>query len=173
MLRIVATFLVGFIATACQPPASKSESASSRSSLVPHEIPGAKQDSSPSSSTGLLKSPDFPVFWNGFRGALISGDYGLLASVTEFPLEVRGDTDADPRVQRDRSQFDETIRAILTQDSGMRPQEETVREFLQRAAAPGPRAVEPDGDAARMGDFVFERKQHRWLLVRVYRRNQG
>jgi len=173
MLRILKILLVVLTATSCQPAASPPDSASPGSTPVRPDTPAANQGSSPKSPTAILTSPDFPTFWNGFRNALISGDYGLVASVTEFPLEVRGDTDADPPVQRERSRFEETIQAILNQDSGMRPQEETVREFLQRARVPGPRDVEPDGGAARVGDFVFERKQNRWLLVRVYLRDRG
>jgi hypothetical protein len=88
--------------------------------------------------------------------------------MTRFPLEVRGPDDADPVVSQNRDSFGRVFEHVMNQDSGVRAERETVRQYLQRTEDTGDSHVEPDGRAARVGDFVFERVADRWMLVRVY-----
>jgi len=113
---------------------------------------------------------DVAAFWSEFRRAMLADDIDRLSRMTRFPLEVRGETDADPVVRVDRAQLKGTVSRIIAQDSGMGAQQETVRQFIERTPSIKPTSVEPDGGAARVGDFVFERVDGRWLLVRVYAR---
>ena len=122
----------------------------------------------PPSSHDSGEPQEFPAFWSGFREALLTGDSSRVATMTQFPLEVRGDTDTDPRAQVTREHFDETVQKLLKQDSGVRPEGETFRQFLTREQSVGAGSVEPDGGAARVGDLVFERTAAGWRLVRVY-----
>jgi hypothetical protein len=115
-------------------------------------------------------SQDFPAFWKEFRGAMLANDVDRLATMTRFPLDVRGDDDADPVVRSERDQFHAMLSRIAAQDAGMRAEPETVRQFIERTHTVGPTNVAPDGRAARVGDFVFEQSGDTWLLVRVYAR---
>ena len=115
-------------------------------------------------------SQDFPAFWEEFRGAMLANDVARLATMTRFPLDVRGDDDADPVVRSDRDQFQAVLSRVTAQDSGMRAEPETVRQFIERTHTVEATDVEPDGRAARVGDFVFEKAGGTWLLVRVYAR---
>ena len=88
--------------------------------------------------------------------------------MTRFPLEVRGPDDADPVAKEGRDSFGRVLAQVMNQDSGVRADGETVRQYLQRTDDIGEANVEADGRAARVGDFVFERVGDRWMLVRVY-----
>jgi hypothetical protein len=111
---------------------------------------------------------DFPTFWHAFRTAALGDQIDQVASMTRFPLEVRGPDDADPVVSENRDAFGRVLEQVMNQDSGVRAERETVRQYLQRTEDTGEGHVEPDGRAARVGDFVFERVADRWMLVRVY-----
>ena len=87
--------------------------------------------------------------------------------MARFPLEARGASDSDPVVRQDQTQFKATMSRILAQDSGTRPEPDTVRQFIERTNTVNASNVEPDGGAARVGDFVFERVDGSWWLVRV------
>ena len=119
-------------------------------------------------SAASAPAEDFPTFWSAFRAAALADKVDQLASLARFPVEVRGPNDTDPVVTQGREAFAETFTQVLKQDSGARPEPESVRQFLERTPEVGQGDVEPDGRAARVGDFVFERIGDRWLLVRVY-----
>jgi hypothetical protein len=111
---------------------------------------------------------EFSTFWSTFRTATLGDNVDQVASMTRFPLEVRGPDDADPIVNEGRDSFDGVLAQVMNQDSGVLAEGETVRQYVQRTDDIGERNVEPDGHAARVGDFVFERVGDRWMLVRVY-----
>jgi hypothetical protein len=120
------------------------------------------------SSTPPPLPQDFSTFWSAFRTAVLGDNVDQVASMTRFPLEVRGPDDADPIVKEGRDAFGRVLAQVMNQDSGVRAEGETVRQYLQRTNDIGEANVEPDGHAARVGDFVFERVGDRWMLVRVY-----
>ena len=111
---------------------------------------------------------DFSTFWNAFRTAALADMVDQVASMTRFPLEVRGPDDTDPVVTRTQDSFAGLLVHVMSQDSGVRAEAETVRQFLERTHDLAEPHLEPDGRAARVGDFVFERVGDRWMLVRVY-----
>ena len=92
--------------------------------------------------------PAFSTFWNEFRPAVLAGLVDEVASMTRFPLEVRGPDDADPVVTKDRDSFGGVLEQVMNQDSGVRAEGETVRQYLQRMDDIGEANVEPDGHAA-------------------------
>lgn len=148
MSRVLIAAAITGVLTGCQ-----------RSEPAPQTAPPVSQTAS---------AEDFPTFWGQFRQAFLAQDVDRLVQMTRFPLEVRGDSDADPVVRQDRAHFGETVKRIIEQDSGQRAEPETVRQYVERTPSPASTDVEPDGGAARVGDLVFERIGARWLLVRVY-----
>jgi hypothetical protein len=157
--------------TACSwSSTSKSETVDSAST-----VPTPSESTSPPADQPAADSQanqEFPAFWGRFRSAVLRDDTAAVATMTQFPLEVRGETDDDPPRRIGRDEFDRTLRRLLLQDSGARPEPETVRVFLQRQEEAGAGSVESDGNAARVGDFVFERDPGGWHLVRVYLREE-
>ena len=88
--------------------------------------------------------------------------------MTRFPLEARGELDADPVTHIDRRAFDDAMRRMLAQDSGRSATPESVAVFLAQSSQLEPTAVTPDGGAARVADFQFERVDAGWRLTRIY-----
>lgn len=130
----------------------------------------ARPLSPPANESARQEAQAFAAFWPDFRQALLAQDVDRVTAATRFPLEIRGERDSDPARRRDRGQLGDVLRQALDQDSGMRAEPESVRQFLQRTPEPAAGSVEADGSAARVGDFVFERVEGHWQLVRVYLR---
>lgn len=120
------------------------------------------------SSASPPSTEEFSTFWSTFRTAALGDNVDQVASMTRFPLEVRGPDDGDPVISEGRDSFGRVLAQVMNQDSGVRAEGETVRQYLQRTEDVGEGRVEPDGRLARVGDFVFERVEDRWMLVRVY-----
>jgi hypothetical protein len=88
--------------------------------------------------------------------------------MTRFPLDVRGELDADAVTRMERPAFDAALRRMLAQDSGVRAARESVATFLKRYSQPAATDIAPDGASARVGDFEFEHLDTEWRLVRIY-----
>jgi hypothetical protein len=164
MCRLTLLLLMGIAIIACSRPEQRTSAAPNTPAVTP---PASR----PIQLEGATK--DFRTFWDAFRNAVLHDDSARAADLTKFPLEVRGETDDEPPTHVGREQFDATLHKLLMQDSGARPEGETVGRFLAREDAVDSSSLEPDGNAARVGDFVFERGPKGWQLVRVYLRSEA
>jgi hypothetical protein len=109
--------------------------------------------------------------WHIFRQAVINGDSDQAATMTKFPLEVRGEDDSDPVRYYDRKNFSVVFLKLISQQKVLlkgnglvrRPVVELVKEKLD--------LVEKDFQSSnqfRVYDFVFTRTKGRWSFVVGY-----
>lgn len=110
----------------------------------------------------------FQEFWRQFRRAALAGDKEELATLTRFPFRTRGTLDTDSTVAYDRPAFLVVVDRLLEQDSGMRPEPETMRDLINRTDSVTTRFLGDGGPTARIGAFVFERGPDGWRFARAY-----
>lgn len=113
--------------------------------------------------------PGFAAFWRTFRAALLSSDAVTVASMTQFPFQLRSTVDDLPVIQVPRKKLDQVMERALERDiprlveanKRLNVRHQTQREFLQEHESPT--VLDTFGERwARVGDLQFRFKQGRW-----------
>jgi len=116
-------------------------------------------------------SADFAAFWREFRAAVLAADAQRAASLTRFPLEVRGPDDGDPVEPCTRAEFEAVFARLIAQvgyvPAGDHVLERSLREIVETLPAPPPKA-RLTADFARVEQFEFRLSNGRWQLTRAY-----
>jgi hypothetical protein len=111
---------------------------------------------------------DFLSFWREFRAAVLAPDTTKIDTLTRFPFRTRGPLDSDPVQSHTREQFRPLWPKLLASDPGLKPQPETMRQLIQRTERPGAQDWKPGAPKARIGNFVFEQANGKWLFTFAY-----
>jgi hypothetical protein len=111
---------------------------------------------------------DFHDFWNHFRNSVLDGNKEQVAALTLFPFKTRGMLDSDPIRLHDRSSFKGLFEKLVTQDTGLRKEPEPMRDLIQRTDFINATRAKNTTSTERVGNFVFERVNNRWLFVMAY-----
>ena len=111
---------------------------------------------------------DFQSYWNTFRTESLSMRARKVADMTQFPFITRGEMDEDPEVTGDRKWFERMYPAVLQADPGLKPEPETMMQFIYRTPRITEREHAPGSDFARVGAFEFVKVGGVWKFVRAY-----
>lgn len=111
---------------------------------------------------------DFQAYWNEFRTESLSMRARKVADMTQFPFITRGELDEDPEVPRDRKWFERMYPAVLQADPGLKPEPETMMQFIYRTPRITEQQHAPGSDFARVGAFEFAKVGGVWKFVRAY-----
>jgi hypothetical protein len=123
-------------------------------------LPMANCRAQPTSPAG------FQSYWSEFRVAAISGDTDKVAAMTEFPFETKGETDSDPVVKHSRQAFLRLWSKLLASDAGeLKPT--SMRQLIDRTTAVPEKSIK-GGAQARVGNFLFLKRQVGWRFTRAY-----
>jgi len=109
----------------------------------------------------------FRAFWAEFRAAALSDDFDRLTEMTALPLVVEDALDTETTVD-DPAAVADLLPDLLEQDAGLSAEPESMRAYVRDHAEAVPSDLDPDGQSARVGQFVFEFRDGRWLLTRAY-----
>lgn len=141
-------------------------------SLIGHVTPIAAQ--SQRGAVAFQSDQDrksFEVFWPRFREALLQGNYEVVTSMTQIPLEVRGELDTDAIRSAEPSELRSVLMRALASDSGLSLRGRlTNRSLVERVTSPLQPApgVAVTPQSARIGAFGFEHHATGWRLQRVF-----
>ena len=111
---------------------------------------------------------DFQSFWTEFRQAIKANDKDKVASMTRFPFKTRGQTDSDPVKSHTKESFMKIWDKILEADPGLSPETDTMRRYVERKATITSKDLGSGKGSARVGTFVFEKVQGKWLFTMAY-----
>lgn len=110
-------------------------------------------------------------FWNKFRHAALTGEVEKIASMTRFPLWVRGVVDSDPVMYYGRKDFPLIWRRLLDQQvvSSDNDQVEvkTMLQVLREKKWIRPKDLQSPS-IMRVELFRFEKVKDRWRMTRCY-----
>jgi hypothetical protein len=109
----------------------------------------------------------FPAFWQDFGAAALQGDNDRLAPMIAVPFIVEDTTDAQTRLDEVAAVL-ELMPALLEQDVGLSAEPESMRHYIERQGEATDAMLEPGGERARIGQFLFERTGDRWMFVGAY-----
>lgn len=125
----------------------------------------------PAHSSGSDPASDAPAFCRSFREAVLDHDCDRVASMTEFPLEVRGPSDSDPVRRYSRKAFPVIFQQILDQPvslvSGGMIATKTMLEVIREKQEISAKDVK-NGNMLRIQQLQFRRVHGKWLLIRTY-----
>jgi hypothetical protein len=110
---------------------------------------------------------DFQAFWTEFRQAVMANDKEKLASMTRFPFKTRGTMDSDPVKKHAKEAFLNILDKLLRSDPGLSAEPETMRQLIERQTTVTSKEA-PTKSSARIGDFVFEKAQGKWLFTMAF-----
>jgi hypothetical protein len=128
---------------------------------------GAGHDTPTESSTAASDRPmQARLFWERFQAAVATADTTQLVGLVHVPLDIRGQLDSDPPRSLDLPALQARLPIFLDLDSGLTEAGQTMRELV-RDTTPAQFASLAAAEA-RLGAFVFEWSDGRWLLARVY-----
>ena len=116
-------------------------------------------------------SPLPQQFWSEYRQAVIDNDMNKLADLTQYPLEIRGVDDSQPSTFYKRNQFAEIFTKALQQDVIELNGDQVITKTTKDKIIASETLVESDmmtKDSFRVDQLVFENKNGKWMLVRVY-----
>ena len=111
---------------------------------------------------------DFKVYWSQFRKAVHENEKEAVASLTNFPFKTRGEMDDDPVLTHDRKAFLAMIEEMLAEDSGSAKNPATMRELIEKTTSIPERAWGDGGRTVRIGNFIFENINKKWLFSYAY-----
>jgi hypothetical protein len=110
-------------------------------------------------------------FWTEFRTAILNKDNGKVASLTNFPFEVRGPDDSDPVVYHNEKGFFRILDDILDQPvyqiNGTNINVTSMRDIIKNK----PDVFDSDllsDDLVRVELFTFKKVQKKWLFNKAY-----
>jgi hypothetical protein len=110
---------------------------------------------------------EFQSFWTEFRQAIMANDKEKVASMTRFPFKTRGTMDSDPVKKRAKESFLNILDKLLQTDPGLSAEPGTMRQLIERQATVTSKEVTTQ-NFARVGDFVFEKAQGKWLFTMAF-----
>jgi hypothetical protein len=114
------------------------------------------------------QSGDIQPFWTEFRQAIKNNDKDKIAAMTRFPFKTRGQTDSDPVTTHSRVSFLKIWNKLMQADPGVDPEADTMRKFVERKPTIAGEALASEKGYARVGNFVFERVQGKWLFTMAF-----
>ena len=97
-----------------------------------------------------------------------ANDKDKVASMTRFPFKTKGQTDSDPVKTHTKGSFLKIWDKILQADPGLRPETDTMRRYVERKATITSKDLGSGKGSARIGTFVFEKVQGKWLFTMAY-----
>lgn len=105
--------------------------------------------------------------WAGYRDAILSGDATAAATLTRFPLTLRGELDDSPSRRIDAAAFKARFAGLLTQDTGLRSGGYSLRQLA--ADTPSIEALECDANSGAfvIGPLAFARAKGAWKLATI------
>ncbi|MFM2226102.1 MAG: hypothetical protein RJA07_2304 [Bacteroidota bacterium] len=107
---------------------------------------------------------EFKIFWKKFRATIIKNDSTNIISLTQFPLETRGEMDSDSIIKYDKKDFAKVLHAFLYSTSGV-IQGSQLDEIIQTENPDNKYVLK---DWARVTDFQFRRINGKWRLTFLY-----
>lgn len=116
-----------------------------------------------------LKLPqNFNSFWTEFRNSALEMDTNTLFRSVNFPLEVIGREDNDPKFKISKDKFRLVFAEFLNTKTEMDYDDN--RNFLNvTIKAENYSGYLPDGTTfQRMNDMIFEKKDNKWKLTYIY-----
>lgn len=109
--------------------------------------------------------------WTEFRQAIISGNTEKVATITKFPLSVRGPDDSEPVIYYNKKQFPAILKRLLHQEvfflSGGKLSSKTMLQVVQEKERLDPADFLTEKDI-RVEQFEFEKINGHWLFTRAY-----
>ena len=110
-------------------------------------------------------------FWKKFRSAVLKEDMNALADMTQFPLEVGGDMDNNPKKFVYRKNFNKHFTQLLSYELNsdylpITPRPASMKELAR--AVTEPPSCGKRGDYFYLGTFVFLLNPEGWRLVKVH-----
>ena len=121
------------------------------------------------SCTAESPQSDFQPFWNKFRAASLANDYTTLATLTKFPLEVKGVDDSIPIRKYEKAQLNTIFPKLMSQPV-LLPKDNDVVETNLREVLTKTEKVEYNNTdkEIRVEQFQFQLINGKWLFVRAY-----
>jgi hypothetical protein len=114
------------------------------------------------------QSGDIQAFWTEFRQAIKNNDKDKVAAMTRFPFKTRGQTDSDPVKTHNKVSFLKIWDKLMQADPGLGPDADTMRRFVERKPTITSEASASEKGSARVGNFVFDRVQGKWLFTMAF-----
>jgi len=112
---------------------------------------------------------DFQPFWNKFRAASLANDYATLATLTKFPLEVKGVDDTVPDEKYKKEQLNTIFPKLMSQPVFLPKDNDVVETNLREALTKTEKVEYKNTDKEiRVEQFQFQLINGKWLLVRAY-----
>ena len=112
---------------------------------------------------------DFQPFWNKFRAASLANDYATLATLTKFPLEVKGVDDSVPDEKYKKEQLSAIFPNLMSQPVFLPKDNDVVETNLREALTKTEKVEYKNTDKEiRVEQFQFQLINGKWLLVRAY-----
>lgn len=116
-----------------------------------------------------LKHSDFQLFWQEFREASLADDYATLASLTKFPLQVKGLSDGQLAASYNANEFRKIFPQLLTQvvyqyqDGNLT--ETTLKKIIRKKEKI---TASPKETEIRVDQIKFKLIDGKWFLTRAY-----
>jgi hypothetical protein len=121
-----------------------------------------------SCSAGPAES-DFQSYWTKFRAASLALDYTTLATLTKFPLEVKGVDDSIPIKKYEKAQLNTIFSKLISQPVFQYKGNDVIETTLKELVAKQEKVEYKATDAQiRVEQFEFQLINGKWLLVRAY-----
>ena len=119
-------------------------------------------------SEAEVVAKDFQKFWTEFRPAIKANDKENVASMTNFPFKSRGGSDSDTIKTHTKESFLKIWDQMLKSDPGLSAEADTMRRFVDRKETITAKDVGSGKGSVRIGDFVFEKIQGKWLFTMAF-----
>ena len=121
------------------------------------------------SCTAESPQSDFQPFWNKFRAASLANDYATLATLTKFPLEVKGVDDSIPIRKYEKAQLNTIFPKLMSQPVLLPKDNDVVEKNLREVLTKTEKVEYNNTDKEiRVEQFQFQLINGKWLLVRAY-----
>lgn len=115
-------------------------------------------------------------FWRDFRQAILNGETTAVASMTKFPLWVRGPDDSDPVYYYKQSEFLPIYRRLLNQRISIWKDDTVVSKTMYQVIKEKKQLDAQDLDSDKLlsvENFEFQVVNGRWLFTRGYLEDAG
>lgn len=123
------------------------------------------------SCTASDNKTSYQVFWEGFRSAVLSNDTRYLAENSYFPLELKGVDDGLPVVLLNQELFKENLLKVLNQSVVVMDGEDVIikstKDIIKSTKLLTTEHLLTK-NSFRVDQLLFEFKNNRWYLVRMY-----
>lgn len=124
------------------------------------------------SQTACSQNPSAPQeFWQNFQSAVINNDINKVMTLTHFPLEVRGVSDASSVEKLNKKQFRKRYTQLMMQKVDLVKNDSLVEIPLRIAVGQKGLLTQENyltDTQLRVLQFEFEKRGNKWLLTRTY-----